>query len=151
MARMHSRKKGLSGSSKPAVKSKQEWLKVKPKEVTDLIVSMKKEEASLSSIGTTLRDSYGISSVKAVTGKKVGAVVSEAGLASKYPEDLMSLMKRAVNLRKHMDINKKDLHNKHSLQLIESKIGRLVKYYRRNGKLPVDWSYSFDKAKLLVE
>ena len=33
----------------------------------------------------------------------------------------------------------------------ESKIRRLGKYYARTGKLPSDWKYSLDKARLLVK
>ncbi|HIQ50834.1 MAG TPA: 30S ribosomal protein S15, partial [Nautiliaceae bacterium] len=45
----------------------------------------------------------------------------------------------------------KDLHSKRGLQLIESKIKRLVKYYKRKKVLPENWKYTPEIAKLLVE
>ncbi|KAB3548078.1 MAG: 30S ribosomal protein S15, partial [ANME-2 cluster archaeon] len=43
-----------------------------------------------------------------------------------------------------------DVHNKRALQLTESKIRRLVKYYRRTGTLPKDWVYRADTAEMLI-
>jgi len=151
MARMHSRRKGKSGSNKPISKEKPNWVKQKPKEVEDIITSLKKKDYSQSKIGITLRDAHGIPSTKAVTGKKVGKILEDKGLNPKFPDDLMFLMKKAVGLHKHLELNKHDIHNKKSLQLIESKIHRLVKYYRRTSKLPEGWTYSYERAKLLVE
>ena len=43
-------------------------------------------------------------------------------------------MIKALGLRKHLGDNKKDLHNKRQLNLTESKIRRLVRYYRGTKK-----------------
>lgn len=77
--------------------------------------------------------------------------MKEHGLYPKVPEDLLNLMRRAVNLRKHLEQHPKDLHSKRGLQLIESKIRRLVKYYKSKGVLPADWRYTPETARLLVE
>jgi len=116
-----------------------------------MVEDLRKKDYSYSRIGIALRDNYGIPDIKAVTKKKLGKIIELKGLAPKYPEDLMNLMKKAVGLRKHLEANHHDVHNKRSVQLIESKINRLVKYYRNTGKLPEKWTYSYDKAKLLVE
>ena len=50
-----------------------------------------------------------------------------------------------------MDKNKKDYTSKRGLELTESKIRRLAKFYKREGALPVDFKYDPDKAKLLVK
>jgi small subunit ribosomal protein S15 len=50
-----------------------------------------------------------------------------------------------------MNNNKKDLSNERGLHLIEAKIRRLVKYYKRNDVLPQDWLYSLKNAELLIE
>jgi ribosomal protein S15P/S13E len=52
---------------------------------------------------------------------------------------------------KHMDSNTKDNTAKRGYQLTVSKIRRLAKYYKRNRKLPEDWRYTPEKAKLLVK
>jgi len=77
-------------------------------------------------------------------------ILEEEGITIKYPEDLLNLMKKAVNLRKHLEEHRKDLHNRRGLTLIESKIRRLVKYYKRVGKLPKDWKYDPKAAELIV-
>ena len=77
-------------------------------------------------------------------------ILEDAGLAQEYPEDLMNLMRKAVTLRKHLEINKKDFHNKRALHLTESKIRRLVRYYKRTKVLPHDWYYKPDQAALIV-
>ena len=149
MARMHSRKKGKSGSKRPPTKVPPSWVKYSPEEVEQLVVSLAKQGYSPSMIGTVLRDSYGIPLVKRITGKSITKILKEHGLYS-FPEDLMNLMKKAVRLRKHLEKHKKDKHNKVALLRVESKIRRLVKYYKREGVLPKDWQYSPEEAAVMV-
>ncbi len=127
------------------------WVKYSPEEVEKLVVKLAKEGHSPSMIGTVLRDTYGIPSVKEITGKKITKILEENNLAPEIPEDLLNLMKRAVRLKKHLDKHKKDYHSKRGFQLIESKIRALVKYYKKKGKLPKDWVYSIDRAEIIVE
>ncbi len=149
MARMHSRKKGKSGSKKPLVPAK--WVEYDAKEVERLVLKLAKEGLQTASIGRVLRDQYGIPSVRAVTGKKIAKILEENNMLPKIPEDLLNLLKRAVNLRDHLTKHKKDYTSKHGLELLESKIRRLIKYYVRKGKLPRDFTYDPERAKLLVE
>ncbi len=120
------------------------------KEIEDLIVKLAKEDKTPSEIGSILRDSYGITSVKDATDKKLGYFLEKNKLASDIPEDLENLIQKAVKLRKHLESHKKDIHNKRNLALIESKIRRLVKYYKNTRKLTADWRYDPEKAKLMV-
>ena len=83
-------------------------------------------------------------------GKRIGAVISEARNPSEYPEDLMNLMKKAVALIEHVGSNPKDLHNKRSLGLTESKIRRLARYYIDEGRLPQEWRYRREEVRLMV-
>lgn len=115
-----------------------------------MVGKLSKEGFSTAEIGLKLRDSYGIPSVKLATGKAVAAMVRDAGLAPDLPEDLSNLMRKAVRLGEHLESNRKDVHNRRALQLTESKILRLVRYYKRNSVLPDDWKYTLANAKLLV-
>ncbi len=151
MARMYSRRRGNSGSKKPIKKSQPSWVRYKPKEVELLIQKLSKEDKSTSQIGIYLRDVYGIPDVKVLTGKRVSKILVERGINPEVPEDLMSLIKRAVMIRKHLEENHKDYTAKRGLQLTESKIGRLSKYYKNRGRLPEKWNYDPKTAKLLVE
>jgi len=151
MARMHARKRGKSGSKKPAVKAKPDWVEADKREVEKLVEKLAKDGMAPSAIGRELRDSYGIPSAKAVTGKTVNQMLKEQKLQPEYPEDLLSLIKKALFLRKHLEKNPKDTHNRRGLQLIESKIKRLQKYYKRKKVLPKDWYYKPEEAGLLVK
>lgn len=142
MARIHARTKGKSGSSKPATPDLS-FVTVKPKEVENLIVKMAKEEnMSASLIGITLRDTYAVPNVKALCGKSIGDILGENNLKSSVPEDLQALVDKVYTLKKHLEHNNRDIHNKRSLLLTESKIRRLTKYYKRVGKIPQNWRYN---------
>ena len=150
MARLHARKKGKSSSTKPIRASKPDWVGYDEKEIEELIVKLSKDGNSQSKIGIILRDQYGVPSVKDVTGKKIGFYLEKNGLNEALPEDVQNLIRTAVKLRKHLKQHKKDLHNTRGLHLIESKIRRLGKYYKSEGRLPADWRYDPAKAELLV-
>ncbi|MEA3230090.1 MAG: 30S ribosomal protein S15, partial [archaeon] len=111
MARMHSRKGGISGSTKPADKTVPKWVEYKKGEIETLVVKLKKQDMSAAMIGTVLRDRYGIPSVRSITGSKVLKILEKNKLTGPFPEDMLNLMKRAVFLRKHMSINRKDVHS----------------------------------------
>lgn len=146
---MYSRKRGKSGSKKPLLKG--EWVEYKPEEVERLVCKLAKDGMPSAKIGLVLRDQYGIPSVKDSTGKKVLEILIENKLQPKLPEDLMNLLKKAVNLREHMAKNKKDYSSLRGLELVESKIRRLVKYYVRTKRLPAEWTYEPERAKLIVQ
>lgn len=151
MARMHSRAKGVSRSTKPSKKSSPSWLKYKPKEVELLIVKYAKEGKNPSQIGIYLRDEYGIPDVKLVINKSISEVMADKKLLKEIPEDLMALIRKAVLIRKHLEENHLDQTARRGLQLTESKIKRLTKYYKSKGKLSMDWRYDPKRIRLVVE
>lgn len=116
-----------------------------------LVVKYAKEGTPSSRIGLLLRDEYGIPSVKTITGKSVSAILKEKKLTAEIPDDLMALMRKAVLIRKHLEENKKDMPGKRGLQLTESKINRLAKYYKEHGQLDTTWKYDPERIKLQVE
>jgi small subunit ribosomal protein S15 len=89
--------------------------------------------------------------IKIATGKKVSKILEENNIKPEIPEDLRNLISRTLQLKKHIEDHKKDLKNQRNLSLIESKIRRLTKYYHREGRLPKDWKYSPEQAKLMFE
>lgn len=148
MARMHSRKRGKSESKRPPKTTPLDWVPLKKEEIEDLAVKLGKRGIPPSQIGMILRDEYGVPLVKRTVGKKVTEILEENGLAPRIPEDLMALISKAYRIRRHLEEHRRDLHAKRGLILTESKIGRLVKYYKRIGKLPPDWRYSPELAEL---
>jgi small subunit ribosomal protein S15 len=151
MARMHARRRGSSGSKKPLVKEKPAWVTMDAAEIEGLVVKLIGEGKNSAVVGLILRDQYAIPSVKIATGKTISQILKEKKLNTRLPEDMQNLMKRAVSLNEHVKKNPKDLHNKRGLNLIESKIRRLAKYYGREGMIPEGWKYSLDTAKLEIE
>jgi small subunit ribosomal protein S15 len=104
-----------------------------------------------SDIGRILRDQYGIPSVRTITGKTITKILEENELLPEMPEDLLNMLKNAVSLRDHLVKSKRDYTSKHGLELLESKIRRLIKYYVKTKRLPKDFKYEPERAKLLVE
>jgi len=151
MSRMHSQRKGSSGSKKPLVDKSPEWVQQSKEEVKETVVKLAGEGMTMAKIGLVLRDQYAVPNVRLATGMTIREILAEKDIKLELPEDLQGLMKRAVSLSSHVKINPKDLHNLRGLQLVESKIRRLVKYYKREGVIPETWSYSLDTAALQVE
>lgn len=127
------------------------WVDYSTEEIEDIILKLRKEGKSASVIGVILRDQYGIPDVKSVTGMKITHILEKHGQTEEYPEDLMNLIRKAVNIREHLKENPKDLHTKRGLQLVESRIRRLVNYYTNEGVLPEGWRYEPKQASLLVK
>ena len=141
MARMHNKKKGISSSVVPFKRSFPEWSKNNSQEVTDLIVKLSKKGLLPSQIGVYLRDCRGIPQIKNITGSKIKRILKMNGLASEIPEDLFFMVKKALNVRKHLERNRKDKDSKFRLILIESKIHRIVRYYKKKKQLSSSWKY----------
>ena len=150
MAKMHTRRKGQSGSTRPMRKEVPEWSPLDANEIEQKVVEHWKDGYSTSEIGMILRDIHGIPDVKLATGKKVSTILVENNEEFHVPEDLYNLVVKAIRIRKHLDVNNHDIHNKRSLQNIEAKITRLAKYYRSNNVLPSDWKYKPETAEMLI-
>jgi small subunit ribosomal protein S15 len=138
---MPKQEKGKSHQTRPVSKRPPSWCKYQPEEVEALIIKLAKEGNSPSRIGTILRDQYAIPLVKPITGKTITKTLQDAGLAPSIPEDLGNLLKKAESLIAHLEKHGKDLHNKRALQLVEAKIHKLSRYYKKEGILPPNWKY----------
>jgi len=151
MSRIHSRRKGSSGSKRPLLTENPKWVQQSPAEIMDLVAKLAGEGMSGAMIGLVLRDQYAVPNVRLATGKTVKEILDAKGVKFELPEDLQALMKRAVSLSGHVKKNPKDLHNERGRRRIESNIRRLTKYYKREGVIPQTWTYTLDTAALQVE
>jgi len=147
---MHARRRGKSGSVRPHRDDPPAWSTTDAVEIERLVIDLRKKEKSSAEIGTILRDQYAVPDVKLATGRRIGEILEANGLGTEIPEDLRNLMEKALGMRKHLAENKNDLHNKRQLQLTESKVRRLVKYYVETRKLPADWVYKPETAEILL-
>ena len=151
MARMHTRRKGKSCSKRPMVSENPAWVPLSATEIEDLIAKLAKDGIVSAKIGLILRDQYGVPDVKLATGKTVTKIMAEKNVMPSLPEDLSNLMRRAISLNGHLKENRGDISNKRGLNMIEAKIRRLERYYKRNGVLPADWKYSLKNAELMLK
>jgi small subunit ribosomal protein S15 len=117
-------------------------------EISSLIGRLSKEGLTPSAIGIKLRDEYGIPLVKTVMEKTITQIRIENGIKEDMPEDLRQLVQRALALQRHLRTHNTDRRNVRSLELIEAKVHRLSKYYKRNMRIPKDWKYASTIAQL---
>lgn len=151
---MHTRRRGTSGSDRPVADDPPEWSDVDADAIEERIVELAEAGHDPSEIGLRLRDSgvdgTPIPDVKLATGKKITDILEEHDAAPELPEDLRHVMEKAVRLANHMDANPQDHANKRALQNVESKVRRLVNYYRGD-EIPEDFTYTADYARELLE
>lgn len=138
-------------SSKPVRDAAPEWIPLLPREAEAKVVELAKEGKQPAVIGLILRDSYGVPSVQELTGKKIVQIMKDAGVSGAMPQELQNLVRRSISLQEHLAANPRDLHNLRGLELMESRIRGLAKYYKERGEIGVDWNYERSSARLLVE
>lgn len=63
---------------------------------------------------------------------------------------MLTMQKRAVSVRKHLERSRKDVSAKFRLILIESTIHRLTRYYKTTGAVPPTFKYESSTASTLV-
>ena len=148
MARIHVHTRGKSHSTRPTSKAPSSWVSQSADQIVSLIVKMSKDAVTPSEIGQRLRDEHAIPLVKAATGKTMSQILVENNLKREMPEDLERLVKKAAGLQKHLKAHNSDHRNVRSLELVEAKIHRLSKYYKRTGKLAAGWKYAAVIAQL---
>lgn len=146
---MPKQEKGRTHSVRPVSKRPPSWCKYEAEEVEALVIKLAREGNPPSRIGTILRDQHGIPLTRSLAGKTVSGILAEADMTPSVPEDLEMLLKKASRLSTHLERNKMDLINKRALQIIEAKIHKLSKYYRREGVLPSDWKYEPKAASIV--
>ena len=148
---MHSRKKGKSGSTRPAKLEILPWFPHTAEEVEAKVVELARKGESMSQIGLLLRDGFGVPLVRIITGKTISQILKENDLSPKLPEDVTFLARKAVIIRRHLEENKKDLEARKGLNRTEAKIRRLIKYYRKTGVLARDFKYDPEKIKIFLQ
>ena len=139
---MPKKEKGKSHSTRPVTRRSPSWCRYTSEEVEALVVKLAREGNPPSKIGVILRDQYGIPLVKPIVGKSLTEILRDNDMASSIPEDLEMLIRKASRLRAHLERNRGDKHNKRALQIVEARIHRLSRYYKRKGVLPEDWKYT---------
>lgn len=148
MGRVHTHRHGQSHSTRPISGRTPSWVTTTAKEVEDLVVKYGKDGVPMSQIGIKLRDQHAIPLAKAITKKSVKKMLEENNVKPEIPEDLNNIVKKAINLQRHLKNNNSDKRNVRSLELVEAKVHRISTYYKRIGALPQNWKYKSVVAQL---
>jgi small subunit ribosomal protein S13e len=110
--------KGISSTVTPFRRKCPKWVFHSPKAIVELIVTMAKKGLSPSKIGVLIRDREAVPSIKLLTGQKIYRILKKNGCAPEIPEDIYCLIKKAVNIRRHLEKSKKDKDAKYRLILV---------------------------------
>ena len=148
MGRVHTHRHGQSHSTRPISGRAPSWVTTTAKEVEELVVKYGKDGVPMSQIGIKLRDQHAIPLAKAITKKSVKKMLEENNVRPEIPEDLNNIVKKAINLQRHLKNNNSDKRNVRSLELVEAKVHRISTYYKRIGALPQNWKYKSVVAQL---
>ncbi len=148
MGRVHTHRHGQSHSTRPITAKTPSWVTSSPKEIVDLVVKYGKDGVPMSQIGIRMRDQHAIPLVKPIVKKSIKKILEENGVRPEMPEDLNNIVKKALNLQRHLKTNNSDNRNVRSLELIEAKVHRISTYYKRIGALPQNWKYKSVVAQL---
>ena len=119
------------------------WVSISHSDIKSIILKLYNEDGlTASQIGIILRDEDGVPLVKPILGKTITDVLKENGVKQDMPEDLDRLVKKALGLQRHLRTHNSDRRNVRSLELIESKIHRLSRYYKKKDKIDKNWKYA---------
>ena len=147
MARIHAHTHGKSHSTRPISYNVPSWITQKS-ELPTIILQLSKDGLSPSEIGVRMRDHYGVPLIKPILGKGINQLLEENNSTPEMPEDLNQLVQKALALQKHLKFHNTDKRNIRSLELIEAKIHRLSKYYKKKERIPLTWKYAAVIARL---
>ena len=147
---LHSPGKGISGSTIPYRRTAPHWLQLTGENCVQIICDYAKKGIRPSQIGQILRDRHSVGQVRSVTGNKIIRILKANGLAPALPEELYYLIKKAVNVRKHLERSPHDIDGKYRLILIESRIHRLARYYKSRRVIAPNWKYNATTASAIT-
>ena len=150
MGRMHASGRGKSGSNRPFVDAAPEWSNTDKSAIEETIPDLSRKGHTAAEIGLILRDQHAVPNVRLVLGERVGQVLARNEISPEIPEDLMNLMRKALRMLDHLNTNRKDIHNRRQLELVESRIRRLARYLKGTGALDSEWTYKRDQLRLAV-
>lgn len=154
MARLYTGKHGKSKSRKPILDSSgfgKGTDKLSKEQIEKLIIEYAKSGMSPARIGEKLKREHDIKYIKHAIGVRLVEFLDKNNQHQDIPSDMIDLIRKSVRMRKHIGKNKQDVYGRIRLIRIESKIWRLVKYYRNSGVLPQKWKYDPNTAELLIK
>ena len=92
---------------------KPSWIKMKPKELEELVIKLAKEGNMPSKIGLILRDKYAIPKISSITEKKITEMLKESKII--ILSEVKLIEEKISNLKSHMEKHKHDYNAKRAL------------------------------------
>ncbi len=89
------------------------WIKMKPKEIEELIINLAKEGHMPSRIGLILRDKHAIPKARTIISKTISEVLKEAKM--NFSQEGKLIEKKISSLKSHIEKNKKDYTAKRAI------------------------------------
>lgn len=145
MARMHSGGRGQSCSMKPLSTSVPTYMAKPIAEIKTDMIHLANKGIPASSIGNILRDQYGVGNARDILGCSILQFLTENKCAPVIPEDLAALVEKSKTIRHHLESNTRDNDAKYRLNLVNSRLHRVVRYYKEKNVLPGNWKPAFVK------
>ncbi|KAF9764689.1 40S ribosomal protein S13 [Nosema granulosis] len=140
MVKMHSSGRGISTSVKPYTTMFPTWINVPVEEIKADIIRMANKGFRTAEIGNKLRDVYGVGRCQDILdGLTLSRFLEKNGNFIEIPENVQDLVVRANILRKHINENRRDKDARYRLQLVTSRLNRLVKHYKGKMRIPGNW------------
>ncbi len=139
MGRMHSAGKGQSLSMKPFSTQEPTHLTKSISEYEKLIEGLAKKGMPPAKIGTLLRDQHGIGNIADVLGMNLLQFLKKKNAAPSIPADLADLISKSSIIKTHLVIHPRDTDARYRLILANSKLHRVLRYYKEKGVMPKSW------------
>jgi len=121
---------------------------ISKEQINDIIKELWNKGYTPSQIGKELKEKYNIKVKEILNKKLVKYATKDLNLKQEIPEDLLYLFKKINGMLKHLELHKKDIVTKKKLEELENRVKSLIKYYKKNKKLPQTFEYSRDIAKM---
>ena len=121
---------------------------ISKEQINDIIKELWNKGYTPSQIGKELKEKYNIRVKNVLNKKLVRYAIKELNLKQEIPEDLLYLFKKINRMLKHLELHKKDIVTKKKLEELENRVKSLIKYYKKNKRLPQTFEYSRDIAKM---
>ncbi|KAF7702681.1 40S ribosomal protein S13 [Cucumispora dikerogammari] len=134
MARMYSKGHGKSKSSKPFSTAPPSHITLD--EVTNIVIDLSKKGKTGAEIGKILRDEHGVGKISSIADCTMLELLKKNNIAPEIPDDVKAIEKKCLAIYNHIKKEWNDKDARYRLKHKESRLHRLVRYYKTKGVLP---------------
>lgn len=130
---MYSNGHGKSKSSKPF--STAPPTHITQDQVTEIIIDLSKKGKTGAEIGKILRDVHGVGHITNIADCTMLEFLKKNNIAPQIPDDVRAIEKKCLSIYNHIKKEWNDKTARYRLKHKESRLHRLVRYYKTKGVL----------------